>query len=292
MGQHYFAVFHLNKSKLLFLGIAAVVIVALLVLLAGSLINIGLGGSRENYVLLDFETVLQDGDYDSELHSLFPRYFVAGGVSYDNSILENHGIEVSSGYTINHFEDIGIYSLKSEVKEIRYYTGDNKIQILVEPVNEGYSLISFDKSTLNEGPIVYEFVNGQGERILAEEDYIYSVPLKFSVLEEGETYQSSSTLERFVIVDNEVKPVLQSEGYDLEILEQAGEGEVTLYVFGGVVETVQKQGENIRVYFNEGEGYQVISFKTDRISEGQTVVKFIREQDLREIDTLSFWKNK
>lgn len=291
MAQHYFAVVHLNKSKILTLAFIAVLVLVLMFFLAGSLINMSFGGDNNSLTTIDFSAVLTDNNFSNDLHALFPRYFIAGGISYDNSILKQHGIEALADNELNHFEQVGIYTIKSEVQEIRYLKESNRVQVFIKPQEKGYNLISFNKSSLNEGPITYEFLDMQGQRILVEEDYVYSVPVEYVILEEGDSYIAATTLDRFVIVDNEVKPVLASYGYDTEILEGASKDNISLYVFGAKVETVQKQGENLRIYFNDSDGYQIINFSADKLSGGQNIVKFIREKDLREIDILSFWKN-
>lgn len=291
MAQHYFAVVHLNKRKILLLAFISVLILALVIIMAGSLMNLSFGGEKSSLTTIEFQKVIGESDFNGDLHALFPRYFIAGGISYDNSILGQHGIEALADNGLNHFEQVGIYTLKSEVQEIRYLRDQNRVQIIVDPQEGGYNLISFNKGVLNEGPITYEFINMQGQRISVEEDYVYSVPVEYVVLEEGDNYTTATTLDRFVIVDNEVKPVLASYGYDTQILEGASKDIVSLYLFGAKVETVQKQGDTLRIYFNDSEGYQLINFETDRLRGGQNVVKFIREKDLREIDILSFWIN-
>ncbi|SHJ63102.1 hypothetical protein SAMN02745227_00269 [Anaerobranca californiensis DSM 14826] len=289
MAQYYFAVIHLTKKKILLYCILILIVIGVL----GLIINYTLNkGKNEGYIRIEFEEIIQNSQKDIEVDSLFPRYFIAGGVNYDNSILEKHNIETLSENNINHFEKIGIYTILADVKEIKYFPEKSLVQVVVEEKGEGYNLVGFDKSILKEGVVTYEFVNKEGKRLLVEEDYIYSIPIKFFVLDEGDRYTSNSVLEKFVIVDNQVKPILAEEGYNLEILEGINKNEeISIYIFGGYVETVQKQGDNIRIYFNESPGYQLIKFKIDNLKPGQNFVRFIRERDLKEIEILSFWKN-
>ncbi|SES72962.1 hypothetical protein [Anaerobranca gottschalkii] len=289
MAQYYFAVIHLTKKKIMTYCILFLIAIILL----GLIINFTSNKSNnEVYIKIEFERIIENTQKDIEVDSLFPQYFIAGGVNYDNSILEKHNIEAIKENNINHFEKIGIYTILADVIEIKYFPEKSLAQVVVEEKSEGYNLVSFDKSVLKEGIITYEFVNKEGKRLLVEEDYIYSIPIKFVVLDEGDKYISNSILEKFVIVDNQVKPILAEEGYNLEILEGVNKDEeISIYIFGGYVETVQKQGDNIRIYFNESAGYQLIKFDINNLKAGQNFIRFIRERDLKEIEILSFWKN-
>lgn len=291
MGQHYFAVIRLNKSKIIFLGIIGVLIMTLLIFITGSFLSLGFGERELKYSIINFERVLTDEQVIEEIHPLFPKHFIAGGISYDNSILGQHGIEALADNKLNHFDEVGIYTIKAEVKKIKYFEKDRKVQITVIPQESGFNLISFNKGFLREGPITYEFINIQGERITIEEDFIYSIPIEFVILKEGDLNVAPSPLNRFVIVDSEIKPVLASYGFDTEILQKVTGDNISLYVFGGEILTVQKQGESLRIYFNDSEGYQVVKFSTERFPDGHNIVKLIREKDLRLIETMSFWKN-
>ncbi len=291
MGQFYFTVIRFDKNKMILLGLMAVLLIALFVFGLISLTGAFKGAERD-YIVLDFDIQVQNEEFDGDLHTLFPRYFVAGGISYDNNVLGNHGIEVASTSEINHFDEIGVYTIKAKINEVRYYERSNRVVMYVQSQESGYNMITFSKGELSEGPITFVFANLQGETISIEEDYIYSTPVSFTVLDQGAKYLASDQLDQFVVVDNEIKPVIASAGYDIEVISEMDNSHMALYVFGGEVLTIQKQGENLRVYFDEGEGYQVLSFDTTKLKEGQNSIKFIREKDLKEIKTLSFWKNK
>jgi hypothetical protein len=289
MNGHYFAVIHLTKKKILTFSILLLIVFIII----GVIISFSLRGEREGgYLNIEFEKVIQNNQSDIVVDSFFPRFFIAGGVNYDNSILEKHNIPGITSNYINHFEKVGIYTILAEVKKIRYYPENNKVEVLLEESSEGYNLVQFNKSVLNEGVIIYEFIDGKGQRLSVEEDYIYSIPVDFTILDEGDSYSTISVLDRFVIVDNEVKPILSEAGYDVQILDGINKEEkLSLYILGGYVETVQKQGDNIRIYFNESEGYQLITIDTGDFKQGVNRIKFIRERDLKEIETLNFWKN-
>lgn len=292
MGQQYFVAVRFDKNRIILWSIIAILIVAVAVFGMVKLTS-SFSGAHQDYLTLEFEKLVDQKDFAQDLHTMYPRYFIAGGQSYDLSILENHGIEVvASENDINHFEKIGLYTIKASVEEIRYFPDDNKVLIYVNPNDLGYEMVTFSKEMLKEGAITYYFVNGLGETISMEEDYIYSTPISYTILDEGEEYLSTDGLDQFVIVDSEVKPVISSAGYDIDVLENLEKSEICLYVFGAEVLTIQKQGENLRIYFQESEGYQAISFDTSSLKEGQNFAKFVRDSDLKEVESISFWLNK
>lgn len=294
MGQHFFAVVRLDKSKIILGAIVAILVIAIaifsIVKLSGALFS----SQEPDYITIQFEKIVDEKEFSKELHTMFPRYFIAGGESYDLSILENHGIEAMAipEANINHFEKIGVYTIKASVEQIRYYKDDSIVHIYVDTNDTGYEMVTFSKEKLKEGTITYHFVNNLGETITMEEDYIYSTPVNYSILDEGEKYLASQELDQFVMVDSEVKPVISSAGYDIEILENLEDNQIGLYVFGAQILTIQKQGDNLRVYFKESEGYQAISFDTTDLREGQNFAKFVRDSDLKEVETISFWINR
>ncbi|WP_353892214.1 hypothetical protein PRVXH_001543 [Proteinivorax hydrogeniformans] len=279
MRGQFFAVINLNKNNVLLYGLGILVLLIVGVFLIVSFANFLVSDSN-NVEEIQYNEVLKKQWYGQH-NDDFPEFFVAGGVNYDHNILSHHGIENVLPASVNHFNDIGIYAVGSKIKNVNFSEAEREVYVELKKNHESYQLVTFGKETLGEGPITYIFLDADTNSVLgSEEDYIYSTPVQFTLIKEGEEYTANNELGNFVIADSSTVPILaKTDIYSEEIIP---EDELCMYVFGGEVVTIQQRKNLTRVYFNESEGYQFISIDKNYFEKGENVIKFIRESDLRE----------
>ncbi|WP_350344835.1 hypothetical protein PRVXT_001277 [Proteinivorax tanatarense] len=283
MKGQYFAVINLKGNSRLLYGLGILALLVFLMFLIVSFTNVLISDSRD-FEQLPYKEVLKEqwyGEYSSD--SKYPRFFIAGGHNYDQNILAQHGIDNLELASVNHFNDIGVYVVGAGISRIDYFAEEREVFIEVKNDEPNYQLVTLDKFLLGEGPITYIFVDkSKGDILNSEEDYIYSTPVQFTLLEEGKDDIKVDGLEKFVVADSNTVPILAEN--DMYSNDLHSDDQLCMYVFGGEVVTIQQRENLTRVYFNESEGYQIFSVKKEYFQEGENVIKFIRESDLREFD--------
>jgi len=196
-------------------------------------------------------------------------------LEYDQEILVNGwGLSEEVLTPVDYMENLGIHLLFGDVVKITY--GNHRLQVVVDEKDFGYKLITVSKGYLEEGDLQIVFLNTQGVPISYEEDYVYSIPLEYTLVETGDSQSKASTV-FMEVLDTETLPVLT--GMNPALLKQHS-GSVLLYIEGGEIATMQRNGNTLRVYTEAKPVYQVVAVDTSLFNPGQNIIRLIDSADL------------
>lgn len=277
-----FLVVFFSKNRRLLLSLAALAAIVVAVWLIVAFTNWLVVANQEQIV--PWSVVSQDKEWQGRADDgVLPRYFVAGGITYDQQILvDGWGISTEVLKTVDYMEDLGIHVLYGEVKKVTY--SDHRLQVFIEEKQSGYQLISVSKAHLEEGDLQIVYVNPQGVPLSYEEEFVYSIPLKYTVVEAGSAEAKTTVF--MEILDNETLPVLT--GLDNSAIHRHA-GSILLYVQGGEIATIQRNKDVIRIYTDNKPVYQVIALDTDLLVSGQNTIRLIDSADLSIKSQIIFW---
>lgn len=269
-----FLVVFFSKNKRLIITIAALAAVVAAVWLIVSVTNWLVASNQEETV--PWTVICEDANWKgTATDNALPRYFVAGGITYDQEILVNGwGLSEEVLTPVDYMENLGIHLLFGDVVKITY--GNHRLQVVVDEKDFGYKLITVSKGYLEEGDLQIVFLNTQGVPISYEEDYVYSIPLEYTLVETGDSQSKASTV-FMEVLDTETLPVLT--GMNPALLKQHS-GSVLLYIEGGEIATMQRNGNTLRVYTEAKPVYQVVAVDTSLFNPGQNIIRLIDSADL------------
>ncbi|HBI56738.1 MAG TPA: hypothetical protein DDY38_07925, partial [Firmicutes bacterium] len=120
-----------------------------------------------------------------------------------------------------------------------------------------------------------------------EEDYVYSVPLEFTLVDSGALDTKGGVF--MEVLDTETLPVLTD--YNLNFLNQYSDS-LLLYIQGAKVSTVQRNDTTIRIYAEDDPGFQVVAVDTGLLLPGKNTVRLIDSASLQVITQLIFMVSK
>lgn len=269
-----FLVVFFSKNRRLILSIAAlaaiVAAVWIVVLVTNSLVD----ANQEE--TLPWMVIYNDSEWQGVANDeALPKFFVAGGITYDQQILvDGWGMSEDVLTPVNYMEDLGFHLLFGDVVKITY--GQHRLQVFIAEKESGYQLVTVSKGLLEEGDLQIVFCDSQGVALGYEEEFVYSVPLEFSVIETGEAVGKSSSV-FMEVLDSETLPTLT--GMEPNILNKYP-GSVLLFIHGGEVATIQRNENTVRVYANSKPMYQVVTVDSALFRQGQNIIRLIDSADL------------
>lgn len=268
-----FLVVFFSKNRRLFISIAILAAIVAAVWLIVSVTNWLVDAGQEEMV--PWTVICQDADWQGEANNeALPRFFVAGGVTYDEKILvDGWGMSKEVLTPVDYMEDLGIHLLYGDVVKITY--GQHRLQIFISEKEAGYQLITISKAHLEEGDLQIVFCDAQGVPLGYEEEYVYSVPLEHSILEAGEAAGKSASI-FMEVLDTETLPALT--GMEPTVLNQHL-GKILLYIQGGEVATIQRNENTVRVYVDPKPVFQVVAVDSGLFWPGQNSIRLIDSSD-------------
>src|SRR5690554_250185 len=267
-----FLVVFFSKNRRLILTLAALAAIVAAVWLIVAFTNWLVTVNQDE--TLPWTTVYEDEGWQGTPSANLPKYFVAGGTTFDKEILvDGWGLQVDALQSVDYMEDLGVHILFGDVTKITY--GENMLQISIEEKEQGYKLITVDKANLTEGDLQIVFVDSQGVPLNSEQEYVYSIPLDYTLVDAGEAGGKGAVF--MEELDTDTLPVLT--GLDISLLDQHSNS-VLLYIEGGEVATIQRNENTLRVYTDSGPVYQVISLNRSQLLPGQNIIRLIDSSDL------------
>ena len=280
-----FLVVFFSKNKRLFTALAAltaiVAAVCLILTFTDWIVTVKSDQALPWTVVLN-ETEWEGVPADTSL----PRYFVAGGAAFDRQILvDGWGMSEEILTPVDYMEDLGIHVLFGEVEQVLYK--GNKLQVYIDEKEQGYQLISIPKGKLSEGDLQIIFLNKQGTKLGYEEEYVYSVPLDFTLVDSGALDTKGAVF--MEVLDTETLPVLTN--YNLSMLQEYSDS-LLLYIQGAKVTTVQRNDTTVRIYTADDPGFQVVAVDTDLMKPGKNTVRLIDGSSLQVISQLIYLVSK
>lgn len=263
-----------SKNRRLLLTIAILAAIVAAVWLIVSVTNWLVDGRKEETV--PWTVVCNLADWQGETsNETLPRFFVAGGRTYDQKILVNGwGMSEEVLTQVDYMEDLGIHLLYGDVLKITY--NQHRLQVFIAEREAGYQLITVAKARLEEGDLQIVYCDAKGVPLGYEDEYVYSVPLEHSVIESGETPGKSASI-FMEVLDSETLPVLVGT---LPTSLNQYSGSVLLYVQGGEVATIQRNDNTVRVYVDPKPVYQVVAVDSGLFRQGQNIIRLIDSSDL------------
>jgi len=230
---------------------------------------------------LPWTVVLDEADWQGvPADTSLPRCFVAGGTAFDRQILvDGWGMPETILAPVDYLEDLGLHVLLGEVTRVLY--GNNKLQVFIDEKQSGYQLITIAKGNLAEGDLQIVFLNNQGVKIGYEEEYVYSVPLPYTLVDSGALDTKGNVF--MEVLDTETLPALTK--YNLNLLKQYS-GSLLLYIQGAKVTTIQRNQDTLRIYTDNEPGYQVVAVSTSCLRPGQNTVRLIDSANLQVLSQL------
>ncbi len=280
-----FLVVFFSKNKRLFTALAAltaiVAAVCLILTFTDWIVTVKSDQALPWTVVLN-ETEWEGVPADTSL----PRYFVAGGAAFDRQILvDGWGMSEEILTPVDYMEDLGIHVLFGEVEQVLYK--GNKLQVYIDEKEQGYQLISIPKGKLSEGDLQIIFLNKQGTKLGYEEEYVYSVPLDFTLVDSGALDTKGAVF--MEVLDTETLPVLTN--YNLSMLQEYSDS-LLLYIQGAKVTTVQRNDTTVRIYTADDPGFQVVAVDTELMKPGKNTVRLIDGSSLQVISQLIYLVSK
>jgi len=263
--------FSKNRRLLITLAVLAAIVAAVWLIVAAT--NWFVTANLD--VTVPWTVVCEDETWQGiSSDTTLPRYFVAGGITYDQQILVNGwGMSEDVLMPVDYMEDLGIHLLYGDVTKITY--GENRLQVFIDEKESGYKLITISKANLAEGDLQIVFMDAQGVPLGYEEDYVYSVPLEYTLVDSGDAESKSTVF--MEVLDTETLPVLT--GMDISLISQYPKS-VLLYIQGGEVATIQRNNNTVRVYTDSKPVYQVVAVNSDLFKPGQNIIRLIDSTDL------------
>lgn len=280
--KHFFLVVFFNKNRRLLLALGALLAIAAAVWLLVAFTNFLISANQEPAI--PYTVVSQDLHWQGfPAADHLPRFFVAGGPSYDAEILvDGWGLDQQSLVPVDYMEELGIHILHGQVLRITYT--EQRLNVYVEERQGGYQLVAISKSLLDEGELQVVFLDARGVPLAYEEEYIYSVPLAHTIVKSGDAGAKAAVF--MEILDQETLPAFSHlEGGLLAMWPDS----LLIYVHGGQVATVQRQGNIIRIYAEREGVWQVLALDNRLFREGQNVLRLIDCQDLSVNGEIVFW---
>lgn len=268
-----FMVVFFSRNRRLILTIAVLAAIVLAVWLIVAFTNWLVQVNQDQN--LPWTVVFRDENWQgNSSDATLPRAFVAGGTTYDRQILvDGWGMSAEVLMPIDYMEDLGIHILFGEVTKTTYSPG--RLEINIREKSAGYELITISKWYLHEGDLQIIFADSQGIPVGYEEEFIYSVPVQYTLVDSGEADAKASAF--MEVLDSETTPVLT--GHDLSLVNQYP-GCVLLYVQGGEVATIQRNANTLRIYTDPAPAYQVIAIPSNLLNPGYNSLRLIDSTDL------------
>lgn len=267
-----FLVVFFSRNRRLLLTIAALAAIVLAVWLIVALTNWFVQVNEDQDI--PWSVVHRDETWQGSGDSALPRAFVAGGTTYDKQILvEGWGMSAEVLMPIDYMEDLGMHILFGEVTKITYSPGH--LEVWIKERQAGYELVTVSKSWLEEGDLQIVFADSQGVPIGYEEEFIYSVPLQYTVAASGSADSKASAF--MEVMDNETIPVLMGHEWTES---NRYPGCILLYIQGGEVATIQRNANTIRIYTDPEPVYQVIALPESLLNPGYNSLRLIDSSDL------------
>lgn len=276
-----FLVVFFSKNKRLFTALAAltaiVAAVCLILTFTDWIVTVKSDQALPWTVVLN-ETEWEGVPADTSL----PRYFVAGGAAFDRQILvDGWGMSEAVLTPVDYMEDLGVHVLFGEVEQVLYK--GNKLEVYIDEKEQGYQLIAIPKGKLTEGDLQIIFLNTQGTKLGYEEEYVYSVPLDFTLVDSGALDTKGAVF--MEVLDTETLPVLTN--YNLSMLQDYSDS-LLLYIQGAKVTTVQRNDTTVRIYTTNDPGFQVVAVDTELMKPGKNTVRLIDGSSLQVISQLIY----
>lgn len=280
-----FLVVFFSKNKRLFAALAALTAIVAAVCVIVAFTDWIVTVKKEQ--ALPWTVVLEEADWQGvPTDTSLPRYFVAGGTAFDRQILvDGWGMPEEILTPVDYMEELGIHVLMGEVTQVLYSA--NKLQVYIDEKDSGYQLVTIAKGNLTEGDLQIIFLNDQGAKIGYEEEYVYSVPLEYTLVDSGALDTKGGVF--MEVLDTETLPVLTD--YSLNFLSQHS-GSLLLYIQGAKVTTIQRNDTTIRIYTEADPGFQVVALDTKLMQPGQNTVRLIDSASLQVISQLIYLVSK
>lgn len=280
-----FLVVFFSKNKRLFAALAALTAIVAAVCVIVAFTDWIVTVKKEQ--ALPWTVVLEEADWQGvPADTSLPRYFVAGGTAFDRQILvDGWGMPEEILTPVDYMEELGIHVLMGEVTQVLYSA--NKLQVYIDEKDSGYQLVTIAKGNLTEGDLQIIFLNDQGAKIGYEEEYVYSVPLEYTLVDSGALDTKGGVF--MEVLDTETLPVLTD--YSLNFLSQHS-GSLLLYIQGAKVTTIQRNDTTIRIYTEADPGFQVVALDTKLMQPGQNTVRLIDSASLQVISQLIYLVSK
>lgn len=276
-----FLVVFFSKNRRLFLALGATLAI---VAVAGILLSFTdwfpLGQHKQ---ALAWTVVVEEENWQGEPSEAdLPRYFVAGGAAFDRQILvDGWGMPEEILRPLDYMEELGIHVLLGQVNRVLY--SGNKLQVYIDEKDSGYQLITVAKGDLHEGDLQIVFLNDRGTALGYEEEYVYSVPLEFTLVDSGPADTKGKAF--MEILDLETLPVLT--GYSPSFLSQHADC-LLLFIQGAKVSSVQRNETSVRIYTEEDAGFQVVTVAKSLLKTGQNTVRLIDSTSLQVISQVVY----
>lgn len=276
-----FLVVFFTKNKRLFMTVGALAILVALVGAIGAFA--GWLGPKQKGQALNYTVLVEEPDWHGvPAEASLPRYFVAGGTAFDRQILvEGWGLPEQVLKSVDYMQDIGLHILMGQVTQV-LYTGD-RLEVYIEEKSSGYQLVTVSKADMAEGDLQIIFFNGAGARIGYEEEFVYSVPLSFTLLDSGVIDSKGAAF--IEILDTETLPVLTD--YSPDFLSR-NSGSLLLYVQGAKVATIQRNETTLRIYTKPDPGFYVVAVDTKSLHSGQNILRLIDSESLQVLHELVY----
>ncbi|MTI95039.1 MAG: hypothetical protein FH749_06045 [Firmicutes bacterium] len=286
-GKYFFLVLFLSKNRRLLWTLAVLLGIVLAVWLLVSFTNF-LVATMGQEADLPFTVVYQDPTWKSQVEDQsLPQFFVAGGISYDEEILvEGWGLARETLVPVDYFNDLGIHVLHGRIERVSY--SDQRLNIYINQADAGYQMATISKKHFTEGDLQVVFVDEKGVPLAYEEEYIYSVPVEYVVLQQEEKAVKTVFME--VIDAGALEAATGSDLQYAAVQPYLNDDYLVLWVQGGTVSIAQRQQNTLRLYMNTGSTTQVLAFQREQLASGQVTVRLIDSEDLslkEQIDILN-----
>ena len=269
-----FLVVFFSKNRRLLMALAALAAIVLAVWLIVFFTN-WLVTVNHQEETLEWTVISDDKDWQGVSDGTLPKFFVAGGITYDQHILvDGWGMSAEALVPVDYMEDLGIHVLYGQISKITYI--DRRLEVHIQEQQSGYKLITVAKTHFNEGDLQVVFMDSKGVPMSYEEEYIYSIPLNYTMVEAGEAETKAAVF--MEVLNTESLPVLT--GLDISLLHRH-QDKLLLYIQGGEVATIQRNQNTVRVYVNNNSVYQVIALDYGQMVSGQNIIRLIDSNDLQ-----------
>ena len=269
-----FLVVFFSRNRRLLITIAVLAAIVAAVWLIVSVTNWLVDGRTEETV--PWTVIYNLADWRGETsNETLPRFFVAGGITYDQQILvKGWGMSEEVLTPVDYMEDLGIHLLYGDVLKITY--DQRRLEVFIAEKEAGYQLITVSKARLEEGDLQIVYCDAKGVPLGYEEEFVYSVPLKYSIVKTGENPGKSAAV-FMEVMDSETLPALT--GMESIALSQYPSS-VLLYIQGGEAATIQRNENTVRIYVDPAPVYQVVAVDTAQFRRGQNMLRLIDSSDL------------
>ena len=276
-----FLVVFFSKNRRLFIALAAVLAI---IAVAGAIATFsGWVGSGKKGESLAWRVVLQEADWQGvPTDASLPKYFVAAGLAFDRqTLVEGWGLPEDILKPVDYLQDIGLHILMGEVVRVQY--SPHRLEIYIDEKDTGYQLVTISKGDLNEGDLQIVYLNSAGGKLGYDEEFVHSVPLKYTLVEEGALDTKGGVF--IEILDAETLPTLTE--HNPSFLNQYA-GALLLYIHGAKVNTIQRNEATLRIYTEPVPGFQIVAVETNLLQLGNNTVRMIDSASLQMIAELLY----